>query len=149
MQDNRRLGRTLRNLGLALLNATLILMALCLWLGLGLASTAKSITSDFAANLVSIDPVRDEIRDLTGELAALRADIATAQNANGELRSQAALTASDKIVALDERFTAIADQLQTIVSQPEVLIDHAIERAATEIKDGIADMRGCTRPQSS
>ncbi|MFT5438253.1 MAG: hypothetical protein ACI9MJ_000111 [Alphaproteobacteria bacterium] len=63
MQDNRRLGRTLRNLGLALLNATLILVALCLWLGWELASTMTSITSDFAANLVSIDQVRGEIRD--------------------------------------------------------------------------------------
>lgn len=149
MQHNRRLGRTLMNLGLALLNATLILMALCLWLGLGLASTVKSITSDFAANLVSIDPVRDEIRDLTGELAALRADIATAQNATGELRSQAALTASDKIGALDVRFTAIANRLQAIASQPEVLVDDAIDRAAEEIKDGIADLRGCTRSPSS
>jgi len=149
MQDNRRLGRTLRNLGLALLNATLILMALCLWLGLGLASTVKSITSDITANLVSIDPALGEIRDLTGELAALRADIATAQNATGELRSQAALTASGKIVALDERFSAIADRLQAIASQPEVLVDDAIDRAAEEMKDGIADIRGCTRSPSS
>ena len=54
MQHDRRLGRTLKNLGLALLNATLILMTLCLWLSLGLASTVKSITSDVTANLVSI-----------------------------------------------------------------------------------------------
>jgi len=85
--QNRRLRRALRNLGLALLNATLALVALCLWLGWELASTVKSITSDFSANLVSIDPVRDEIRDQTGELAALRADIATARHATGELRS--------------------------------------------------------------
>lgn len=85
--QNRRLGRALRNLGLAHLNAALILVALCHWLGWQLASTVKSITSDFAANLVSIDPMRDEIRDLTGELAALRADIATARHATGELRS--------------------------------------------------------------
>ena len=124
-------------------------MALCLWLGLGLASTVKSITSDITANLVSIDPALGEIRDLTGELAALRADIATAQNATGELRSQAALTASGKIVALDERFSAIADRLQAIASQPEVLVDDAIDRAAEEMKDGIADIRGCTRSPSS
>ena len=147
--QNRHLGRTLRNLGLALLNATLILIALCLWLGWELASSVTTITSDFAASLVSIDPVREEIRELTGELAALRADIATAQNATGEFRSQAIQTALDKIGALDEHFTAIGDQLQTIVSQPEVLVNHAIDRATEEMKEGIADMRGCTRPQSS
>ena len=58
---DRTLGRTLWNLFLALLNATLILVVVSLALAWGVSNNLRSITADFAQNLIDVAPLRDEV----------------------------------------------------------------------------------------
>lgn len=72
-----RFWRVLRNLLLAMINATLILVALCLWLVWQLTSEVNSITDD-VTTLRPLQPLRDDVTALTGEIRGLRAEIAAA-----------------------------------------------------------------------
>jgi hypothetical protein len=65
MAQTRTLGRTLWSLLLAVLNATLILLALCLWLAWHVLSEARAISGGLADGLAHMTPV-------TSELAGLR-----------------------------------------------------------------------------
>ncbi|MEM6636114.1 MAG: hypothetical protein AAF667_09505 [Pseudomonadota bacterium] len=73
------MSRTLRiakDLALAMINATLILIAVCLFLGLRLSDRVGAIANEFAAGLVELDGMRSEVSDLRQEVADLRADLA-------------------------------------------------------------------------
>ncbi|MEO0989408.1 MAG: hypothetical protein AAFX00_00500 [Pseudomonadota bacterium] len=71
-----RLGRTLFNLFLACLNATLILVAVCLFLGLRLNSEVEDVAEHFSAGMLRLDAVGSEVAALREEVALLREDLA-------------------------------------------------------------------------
>ncbi|MCA0922589.1 hypothetical protein [Pseudooceanicola nanhaiensis] len=79
----RSIGRTLGNLVLALLNATLILLALCLWLAWSVTSSVEEVTGNLAEVTGSIIPVRSEIRDLTDQIRETREGIASLREGGG------------------------------------------------------------------
>ena len=57
----RSFGRTIRSLLVAMLNATLILVALCLWLAWGAFSTLERVTGTVQEVTSSLHPLRDEL----------------------------------------------------------------------------------------
>src|SRR6056297_1860497 len=78
---DRSLGRSVGNLLLALLNATLILAALCLWLSWGVLSAAERFSDQIGEAAKTILPLRTEIATLSKEIAAARTDLATIRTA--------------------------------------------------------------------
>ncbi|GAB5469370.1 MAG: hypothetical protein Kilf2KO_24000 [Rhodospirillales bacterium] len=148
-ETGSRLGRTVRNLLLALLNATLILFALCLYLGLELATTVDSVTANISKNLVGVESLRGDFQEMTSEMAALRADLKDSRSQPGGLPSEAADRLTDKLNAIDARMTAATSNLEAVVSEPTALIDHAVTSAATQIKQAVAEFQSCQAPSGS
>ncbi|WP_417743584.1 hypothetical protein [Salipiger sp.] len=120
----RSLGRTLWTLALALLNATLILLALCLWLGWHLFSSVAQVTGDVAEVAGSIRPLRAEIRDLTGQIGETRSTLAALREGGADLQVCSALEAQ---LALAE--ARVADLTETLRGLEGELYP-AIEQAA-------------------
>lgn len=144
----RSFGNTIKNLLLALLNATLVLLALCLFLGLQLGNRVQDITDSFARNLISINPLREEIGTMTGELSGLRSDLGALRDGGSEMTTEAAQRISARLDALESRLDTAAQRIDTALSSPESLVDHAIEGAAEEVKQGIGALRGCAPSDS-
>ncbi len=127
------LGRTLWSLVLAVVNATLILLALCLWLGWNVLAEARAVTGGLAQGLARLNPVTAELSGLRSEVAGLRGDLAAL---HGQCEGVAAL--SDRLAALDTRLEVAAAQLDAAVTDPGPLIDRAVDRAAEHLRSGIA-----------
>ena len=141
---DRSLGRTLWNLVLALLNATLILVALCLWLAWRVTAQVDAITDDFAENLIEITPLRDEVQELRSEVAGLRSDLQVVQSGAGEASTAALARIQERSAQFDARLDEINSGIDKVLRDPEELIDYAIDRTAEGIKAGISEARMCT-----
>ena len=142
------MARTLKDLVLALLNATLLLMALCLFLAWKLASTVDGMVATFAQNLELVAPLRDEAAGLRGELQAVRSDLGDALQ---EKQEQLTAASQERISAILARLEAAEQRLETAQARisdlseaPEKLIDHAIETSTGAITDSVMEIRGCT-----
>ncbi len=140
------MAKTLKDLFLALLNATLILVALCLFLGWKLASSVENVTTDFAETLQVVTPLRDEAQGIRGELAALRSELA-ALPTDGSVIDTAT---SRRIKSALNRLNAIEDKLQTtqarfsdLAEQPDLLIEKAIQTSGDVVADRVLAIRGC------
>ncbi|WP_170572253.1 hypothetical protein [Ruegeria atlantica] len=137
---------TLKDLFLALLNATLILVALCLFLGWKLASTVEGITTSFAEKVQIVSPLKEEIRSVRGELTALRSDLSSIQTNGGVTDSATAgrvFAALAKLDQLEQKMQAAQSRISEITESPDALINSAIEKTADEIADRIIAIRGC------
>jgi hypothetical protein len=132
MAQTRTLGRTLWSLLLAVLNATLILLALCLWLAWHVVSEARAISGGLTEGLAQMTPVTSELSGLRAEVTGLRADLAAAQ---GQDEGVAAF--GDRLAALDARLAAAVAKLDAAMTDPGPLIDRAVDRAALQIRSGI------------
>ncbi len=148
-----RLLRALRDLGIALINATLILVVIALLLGLKLSNQVDRITSDFARNLVSAEPLRNDVQAMTGELSALRSDLAGIREQSGELTSETAqaLTARLEIFEarldkVSERMETVRDRVQSIELDPKAMFDRAVETAANQVVVSAGQLAGCEMP---
>ncbi|WP_171126552.1 MULTISPECIES: hypothetical protein [unclassified Ruegeria] len=140
------MARTLKDLLLALLNATLILVALCLFLGWKLASTVEGITTAFAENIQIVAPLKQELQGVRGELAALRSDLSSIQIGESLANSAAAQkisTALAKLDDLEKELQAKQARISELTESPDELINTAIEASADAIADRIIEIRGC------
>lgn len=124
--------RTLKDLALALINATLILLAVCLFLGLRVADRANDVAHTFATALADLGPVRQSLDATTAEVAALRADLE-------ELRANPGAQVQDKISvkaeAIEARLDTVQDSLAQMQALPYDLTDHAIEKVGDELAE--------------
>ena len=145
MQD-RPLWVTARNLVLALLNATLILAGLVLWLGWRTADAVHEVTDDIGLALADLDPLRASLVGVGDEVAGLRADLAELQTAPADENSALSEDLVLSIERLEALLTSATGRLDTLLAEPEALIDRAIETTADEMKEAVADMRGCEFP---
>ncbi|WP_235216130.1 hypothetical protein [Ruegeria halocynthiae] len=143
------MARTLRNLLLALLNATLILVALCLFLGWKLASTVEGISLALADAVQVAAPLRDDVLGIHEELIALRSDLASIQIGDVIQNTEAAQEVSaalNRLEQLEQNLLGSQIQLAEFTDSPDDLIDQAIQVAADAIADRIIAIRGCVPP---
>ncbi len=140
--------KALKDLALALVNATLILIALCLFLAWKLADTVDHATSNFAQNLISVAPLREDIQGATTELAALRADLAKVSAQSGDMQSASLKRIQTGVDHIKEDLDNARQSIADLSQAPARLVDHAIETATGQLAQGINDVRGCVPPQS-
>lgn len=140
------MAKTLKDLALALLNATLILVALCLFLGWKLASKVESVSAEFSETVQVLAPIRDEAKGIRGELSALRGYLTTLMRENQVTDSQTA----QNIQATLRRLNAVEQKLQTaqerfteLAETPEVLIAQAIQTGADIASERVLALKGC------
>lgn len=144
----RSLGRTLWNLFLALLNATLILLALCLFLGWKVAEATNGMAAEVADRLAEFSPVRDELRNLAADVSALRGDLAEARGAAEDRRAEAYARLDGEIGDLAVRIDAIVGQAETLVDAPGELIDQAVAAAGAEARRTVEGLGVCVAPNA-
>ncbi len=140
------MAKTLKDLLLALLNATLILLALCLFLGWKLAQSVDQIRVGFAENLQVVAPLRDQAQGIRGELAALRSDLATLGSQGTQLNAvtrQQLNAALRRLGDLEGKLEDTQTRLAGLVEKPEDLIDYAITTSADTVTDLLLILKGC------
>lgn len=142
--SDRSLGRTLWNLFLALLNATLILLAVCLWLAWGVTSNLRGLAAEFAQNLIDIAPLRDEVRDLREDVAGLRTDLATITNVEGTVTQVTLSRVLEVTERIDERMNEIDTRIEAALRDPEELIGRAVDLTFAAAAENAAKFRQCT-----
>lgn len=141
------MAKTLKDLVLALINATLILLALCLFLGWKLTTTAQSLMSDFSQKVQIVAPLREEVQGVRGELAALRADLATLQATDAIADTATAQRVSqtlDRLNQIEDTLQATQSRIAAVAETPDVLISTAIEKTADTVADRIIAIKGCS-----
>lgn len=131
--------KTVKNLLLAMLNATLILVALCLFLLWQLSGSVERVSTGFAENLTSLAPAQARISALTDEVAALRGDLAT-------LRAEGAV--ADKLSEIELKTERLQGILDGVATTPEQLMQASIQQAAESATDLIFGLRGCEPPET-
>ena len=140
---DRSLGRSIWNLALALLNATLILAALCLWFAWGALTTAEKVSNQINTAAESVLPMRAEIARLTEEISATRADLATRANTTQNVDTSALQA---RIAGAEEQLAELTAAVSKLASDPEVLIDSAVASAfeglGKEVAEAIKSLRG-------
>ena len=139
--------KTLKNLGLAMINATLILIVVALLLAWKVTGAADRIVTDFAQNLVTVEPLRQELKNTNAELAALRGDLQRIRDQSGDLQSASLQRIDDRLTQMQTRLGTARQSLASLSQAPARLVDQAIDTAATRVSKEIREYRQCI-PQS-
>lgn len=136
-----------------MINATLILVAICLFLGLKLAGTVERVAGRLSDNLAAAAPLRGEVAAMTDELRGLRADLSTLTAEPGILADRGAEALSGQIAALDgrletamERVDEIGVRIGAVAEDPAILMDRAVRAATDQAAQGLAGLAGCALP---
>ena len=143
------MARTLKDLLLALLNATLILLALCLFLGWKLAQSVENIQDRFQQNLQIVRPFQEEARTIRADLNALRDELVavradTTDVGAGQKLAQTLDRLDQSLAALDRA----QDTLTQLAETPELLIDRAVTTAIETTSQHLMTLRGCGAQES-
>lgn len=137
------MGKTLKDLFLALLNATLILVALCLFLLLMVANKANSLTETFAKHLQIVAPLQESVQTTGAEIAALRTDLAELKNQSGEVSSATMARIQDRVETMEAKLDDMKGSLAELRTVPERLLDQAIKKAGDQAVISVTRIRGC------
>lgn len=144
--SNRRLGTTLKNLVLALLNATLILLALCLWLGLRIASDFRGATENLSLNLGLVQPLQQNAATIATQVAGLRADLAAASDRVGELPPEVIENLREKSDQLQAPLDKLSQMAERIAIDPGILAERAAIAAVAKLGQEAQQLRQCRLP---
>ncbi|MGR3617376.1 MAG: hypothetical protein ACU0BB_15245 [Paracoccaceae bacterium] len=138
------MGKTIRDLLLALVNATLILLAVCLFLGWKLSQTVEDVTDNLKGALISVTPLGDEVRALHDELQDVRDNVNTLMENRGDRSGERMQALNVQMTQIDTKLTQIRDQLQGLKEMPETVMNTAISTGVDRVMMHAANLRGCT-----
>ncbi len=142
MSETRsRLGRTIGNLLLALLNATLILVALCLYLAWQLAQEVETVAGHVSEKVGQVESLRSEVSSMTAEMAALRADLSKQSVQADSLTLQKMDDLSAKLDRIENGMAETRGKVEAFLDEPNALVDRAVDRTTDNLKEIIADFR--------
>ncbi len=140
--------KTLKDLALALLNATLILVALCLFLAWQVAQSGERIAASFADNINVLSPVSDNVSALVSEVEALRADLSTALKDQDGFTTPRLTGLQTRADQLDQDLAHIRQALNNLSETPDRMVEVAVDRTADRINASIETLIQCRAPQS-
>ncbi|WIY24287.1 hypothetical protein [Parasedimentitalea psychrophila] len=128
--------KTILDLFKAMINATLLLLALCLFLGWMLMSSVQDVTAKLTDAIAQVAPVQHRIEGLRLEIAGLRSDIT----------SRPELAVSGQLDALDQRLTALQHEMSELRQLPGDIIQIAAQTAASELVGHLGQLTSCQPP---
>ena len=137
-----RLGRTLWTLFLACLNATLILVALCLWLAWQVTSTVEDVSANIATSMAEIEPLGGELREISGALTGIQGELGAVRSGEKLVDGEALGRIEARLAEIETRVDTATRQIGEAVADPEVLMERAIDRIAEEIKTALRERAG-------
>ena len=140
---DRSLGRTVWNLILALLNATLILVAVCLFFAWKITQTADAVVANVETRLAEFTPVQERIGGLSEEVRTLRADLAALGGGTGRSDDTVLARIEERVAQVAARLDAVAVEAETLIDAPGDLIDRAIGTAGDEAERVLSGLRNC------
>ena len=120
-----------------MLNATLILVALCLWLAWGAFSTLERVTGTVQEVTSSLHPLRDELIVLKTDITETRASIAALRE-GGVADLQLCTNLEGKLTGLEERADNISETLRSIEAGLAPAIENAVETTFDRIGQSVA-----------
>lgn len=135
---------TLKNLALALLNATVLLVALCLFLALLIMNSAERVSDTFSEAVSALTPVRTEVSDINEALQGLRSDVQSLAQRPGAISDDQASALTAQIETVNARLDAVNAQLGQLGEVPDQVVTTAIDYIADRVSDGISAYRNCT-----
>ena len=139
-----RIWKTVGSLVLAMINATLILVVLCLILGLTLVNRIDGLTQTFAQNLVQVEPLRDELQETRAEIAGLRSYLSDVLSESGDLSASASARLQSQLTRLNTKMETADARMTALADMPAQLIDQAVQSLADEAALTVARFSGCT-----
>lgn len=126
------MGRLITELLKALLNATLLLLAICLFFGWQLMGRVEDVTARITAAVAEVAPVRDRVEALREEIAGLRADV-----------KAGTLPPVPQLDGIDSKLERIEAELAGLRALPATLVQTAAESAAAELTGQIVRLTRC------
>lgn len=146
---DRHLGTTLKNLVLAMLNATLILLVLLVWLIGKVTSDLRAVSEDVTGMIQQVQPLRDNGALLLTQLQGLRTDLATLADRPGLLLPEQSDDLSAKASELSGRLDTILAWTAQLPADPRLLLDAAATGAVAELARQAQDWRACEAPATA
>jgi hypothetical protein len=141
----RNLGKSVGNLLLALLNATLILAALCLWLAWSALAAAERVSGQIEEAASTVLPLRTEIASLTEEVAAARIELATFRSDG----ASGVATLQQRMAGVEAELASLTDVVAALDANPEALIDRAVISAFDGLGAAVAEILTALRGGSA
>lgn len=135
------MAKTLKDLALALLNATLILVALCLFLAWKVADRAHEVAERIDSGFQLVTPLKAEMSEIKKNIQGLRNDLTTLSAAGP--RPQNIEDVQAKLETLEQRMSTAQARLNSFAVNPGQLIDRAAISAADAFATRLRDLRGC------
>lgn len=147
MAQQNRFTKALKNLLLALLNATIMLILLCLIFAYltvrqinGLTDT---MTTAFAENLITIEPVKDQLVQLNTGVESLQSDLQEIRVSSGAVRDEKLEALQIRLDTMAANSTDLRNRMRQIVEEPEVIVENAVSTAVGELTKTLVSLRGC------
>lgn len=133
---------TLKDLVLAMLNATLILLALTLFLGWKFLAAVDTARTGLTETLAEAAPLRSEVAAMRSDIRGLREEISLLAN-RASPDPSALREIGQGMDRLEGRLDAAQGALNTLARQPEDLLFGAAQSAAGAFVDRLGALRGC------
>lgn len=134
----------LKNLALALLNATVLLVALCLFLALQITNSAERAAEKFSEAISSLAPVRTEVSDINATLQELRGDVQSLAQRPSVVSDDQAAALTAQIETLSNRLEGVDAKLEGLGEVPDQVVTTAIDYVADTVSNGVNAYRNCT-----
>ncbi|MBO6896647.1 MAG: hypothetical protein JJ868_04655 [Shimia sp.] len=138
--------KTLKDLLVAIINATLILVAICLFFLWRLSDSAERVAASFAQNLQIVAPLEDSVNGLRNEVATLRNDLASISLDSNALTAQATANLQSRADAVQRELEGINNSLARLADTPETLMQTALDDVATRVSGRIGEVASCYAP---
>ncbi|MGR3622166.1 hypothetical protein [Pseudophaeobacter sp.] len=138
--------QTIFDLLKALMNATLLLLALCLFLGWQLFASAREVTDRLGEISENLIPLHSQLQTVTQEVSLLRQALDRSNPADrAEIRKMLSL--------LETQLAAIKGKAQALQQLPAQLVSTSVESAirslSQEIDERLPRLSSCSQKQTA
>lgn len=116
----------------AMVNATLLLLLLCLFFGWQLMGRVNQVTDQVTEAVAEVAPLKTRVEALRGELVGLRSDL---QNGTQP--------AAPQLDGIEARLDYISEELTRLRALPATIVQQAAESAAAELSGQIIHLTSC------